>query len=55
MSLRGERKLSQRAEMEAEAGFILPVRKKNRRSVRNVFIGFLGNFSDSSFSFRIKI
>jgi hypothetical protein len=36
-------------------GFILRVRKKNRRSVRNTFIGFLGNFSDSSFSFRIKI
>jgi hypothetical protein len=38
-------------------GFILPVRKKtkNRRSVRNAFIGFLGNFSDSSFSFQIKI
>jgi hypothetical protein len=29
--------------------------EKNRRSVRNAFIGFLGNFSDSSFSFRIKI
>jgi hypothetical protein len=41
--------------IDALAGFILPVRKKNRRSVRNVFIGILGNFSDSSFSFRIKI
>jgi hypothetical protein len=37
------------------AGFILPVRKKNRRLVRNAFIGFLGNFSDSSFYFQIKI
>jgi hypothetical protein len=35
-------------------GFILPVRKNKPRSVRNVFIGFLRNFSDSSFSFRIK-
>jgi hypothetical protein len=44
-----------KVEYVPEPGFILPVRKKNRRSVRNVFIGFLGNFSDSSFSFRIKI
>jgi hypothetical protein len=41
--------------IEAGPRFILPVREKNRRSVRNVFIGFLGKFSDSSFSFRIKI
>jgi len=35
-------------------GFSIPVTKKYRRSPRNVFLGFIGKFSDSSFCFRMK-